>query len=106
MRSTNAAAWMGPCLHFAEGFGFCPTVEVLMPRPRVLATGKDTIRRGKAPDLAWGSLFEQAMLLCLESSPGMPRDTLARVAHDSVEVPSRMARPKNLLARPPMPIKL
>ena len=35
------------------------------------------------------------MLLCLESSPGMPRETLARVAHDPVEVWSRMARPKN-----------
>ena len=35
------------------------------------------------------------MLLCLESSPGMPRDRLARVARDSVEVSSRMARPKN-----------
>ena len=66
-----------------------------MPRQRVLATAKDTIRRGKAPDLAWGSPFEQAMLLCLESSPGMPRDRLARVARDSVEVSSRMARPKN-----------
>ena len=66
-----------------------------MPCLRVLATGKDTIRRGKPPDLAWGSLFDQAMLLCLESSPGMPRDTLARVARDSGDVSSRTARPKN-----------
>ena len=66
-----------------------------MPRPRVLATGKDTIRRGKAPDLAWGSPFEQAMLLRLERSPGMPRETLARVARDPGEVSSRTARPKN-----------
>ena len=57
-------------------------------------TVSDTIRRGKAPDLAWGSPSE-AGHPCLESSPGMPRDTLARVARDSVEVSSRTARPKN-----------
>ena len=42
-----------------------------------------------------GQPFEQALLLCLESSPGMPRDTLARVARDSGDVSSRTARPKN-----------
>ena len=35
------------------------------------------------------------MLPCLESSPGMPRDTLARVARASAEVSRRTARPKN-----------
>ena len=43
---------------------------------RVLATGKDKIRRGKAPDLALGQPFNMpCMLHGLESSPGMPRDT-------------------------------
>ena len=58
-------------------------------------TVSDRIRRGKPPDLAGGSPFEQALLLRLESSPGMPRDTLARVARDSGDVSSRTARPKN-----------
>ena len=58
-------------------------------------TVSDRIRRGKPPDLAGGSPFEQALLLRLESSPGIPRDTLARVARDPGEVSSRTARPKN-----------
>ena len=57
-------------------------------------TVSDRIGRGKAPDLAWGSPSEAGQA-CLESSPGMPRDTLARVARDSGEVSSRTARPKN-----------
>ena len=61
--------------------------------PRVSATRKDTIGRGKAPRSCMGQPFEQ--LLGLESSPGMPRETLARVARDSGEVSSRTARPKN-----------
>ena len=57
-------------------------------------TVSDRIGRGKAPDLAWGSPSEAGQA-CLESSPGMPRDTLARVARDSGDVSSRTARPKN-----------
>ena len=58
-------------------------------------TVSDTIRRGKAPDLAGGSPSEAGQAPCLESSPGMPRNTLARVARDSGDVSSRTARPKN-----------
>ena len=79
---------------FAECYGLAPTyrgIDATPPSPR---EGCQQHQAGKAPDLAWGSPFEQAMLLYLESSPGMPRDTLARVARDSGEVSSRMARPK------------